>query len=81
MRLINLGYNPLTDNVLETIEPALCDNAVLEALGLQSTLITDTGAQHLARGLEENTSLRVIEQQLTFLFTITLFILEVKFKK
>lgn len=59
LRLINLGHNPLTDKVLETIEPALSGDTVLEALGLQSTLITDTGAQCLARGLEENTSLRV----------------------
>lgn len=59
LRLINLGHNPLTDKVLEAIEPALHNNLILEALGLQSTLITDTGAQHLAQGLEDNTSLRV----------------------
>lgn len=59
LRLINLGYNPLTDKVLEVMESALVENNVLEALGLQSTLITDTGAQCLGRGLEGNTSLRV----------------------
>lgn len=56
---MNLGYNPLTDKVLEEIEPILGGDTVLEALGLQSTLITDTGAQALGSGLEENTSLRV----------------------
>lgn len=57
---MNLGYNPLTDSVLEALEPVLGEDTVLEALGLQATLITDAGAQSLARGLEQNISLRVI---------------------
>lgn len=51
----------LTDKVLEAMGPAIRTNTILEALGLQSTLITDVGAQHIAQALEDNTSLRVTE--------------------
>lgn len=76
---MNLGYNPLTDKVLEAIEAVLSGDTVLEALGLQATLITDTGAQSLGLGLEENTSLRVIFCVSNELI-INIFILEAEFE-
>ncbi|KAK9890412.1 hypothetical protein WA026_010502 [Henosepilachna vigintioctopunctata] len=57
LHTLNLGYNNLTDEVLNEIKDGLMETKSLEGLGLQCTLLTCKGIISLAEAIEHNSSL------------------------
>nr|CAH7751844.1 unnamed protein product [Callosobruchus chinensis] len=60
LHTLNIGYNNLTDVVLNHISLSLSSTESLEGLGLQCTLLTCKGIESLAEAIPRNQSLQKI---------------------
>lgn len=60
LHTLNIGFNNLTDDVLDYISEGLPLTKSLEGLGLQCTLLTCKGILSLSKAIPENTSLQKI---------------------